>query len=151
MLNDNCLLMSRSRGEFQREREGWGEERGWERERGRNGRREKGREKGREGKRGRKGGRERERERKKGVFVRLRGHILNRSNDCAHKFQRPFIVVESPTSSDTNSPHLSLPPPQLTEVVDSVQEELKAMDSYSSDVVCVNELWQRYTHKLELA
>ena len=43
------------------------------------------------------------------------------------------------------------PSPQLTEVVDSVQAELKGLNSYSSDIVCVSELWQRYTHKIELA
>jgi len=102
-----------------------------------------------EGVRGREWEGARERERKEYSYACEGTFSIARMT--AHKFQRPFIVVESPTSSDTNSPHLSLPPPQLTEVVDSVQEELQAMDSYSSDVVCVNELWQRYTHKLELA
>ena len=123
-----------------REREKLGE---GERESEREGAGGSGREEGREG------GRERKKERKEYSYA-CEG-TFSFARMTAHKFQRPFIVVESPTSSDTNSPHLSLPPPQLTEVVDSVQEELKAMDSYSSDVVCVNELWQRYTHKLELA
>lgn len=71
--------------------------------------------------------------------------------DEENEAKRHAIGIQSSAVSDTNLFALSLPPAQLTEVVDSVQEELKAMDSYSSDVVCVNELWQRYTHKLELA
>lgn len=39
---------------------------------------------------------------------------------------------------------------QLAEVVESLNEELKELEGSGSDVTCVNELWLRYTQKINV-
>ena len=51
------------------------------------------------------------------------------------------------TNTRTQNTHCITKINQLTEVVEGLNDELSAIESPAADIVCVNELWSRYSKK----